>query len=1067
MSTPYLSVVVTTRNDDHGGDPLKRLQALVNCFDEQCRRTGLDAEVIVVEWNPPADRPRVQSLLRWPEPCYCTYRFVDVPADVHASLKYSDVLPLFQMIAKNVGIRRARGRFVMATNIDIIFSNELIEFLASGQLEPGYMYRVDRHDIEAAVPLHAGLEEQLAYCENHQLRVHARWGSYAVDPRGQMVALLEDIVDGRTVTLGTGWHVREGTSVDGFYRWARNRADVQINRSDDPFVSEAAALDIEVEPNPFDPGSPLELEIVDDSGALISRVVVAHRRTIRVPVPGGMRRGGFELRWIGSPDARPPLAIFERRGAMHYRVRSIVLKTGDQLRVSEAHSYSMRGWQIVGDAAHEPAMAGALAVVTGARRWSYAAEYGPLLVPETGTYRFMLRCDVLEGDVTLGVLGADRREWLSSSVEHVKSADGDILTITARLEAGRSCLLVMSNDYPHGDGITRFVIKELSGTAAPATLMPRARPDEKPKMATDAASSARAERSGAAVQRRREVHRRRRLLTELAEHVERRNATTREAAEQALKIDAAGWRPANLSPDLVVAHTERGVSVVSDRRKASYCIEYGPLTAPATGVYHFSLLCDVTEGGVELGPLSGDRQVWLKSAHEEVEVPSGRDVRMSVKLREGDAFWLVLSNKHPDGDGVSKFVVRRVKAAVDLRDVQSVLGSFIAKRLTRRRRELIHAEDGLAYAMDGWQAASSDPAPLVEQAEAALRVVSAARKWSYAVLYGPLRAPDTGTYTFELEYELEAGRIAFGAQDRSRRWLPSSWTEAAEVSGRKRSLSLDLDAGQICWLVISNDHPEGDAVSRFTIRGLTSSVVRRDPLRLADVVDRWGAAISRFGARLREAWSAIPRRLSATLGPGPSPSPDLSPQLLAAQEAHRTLQENYEKLQSAYLAGQAELAQLSSLRQLDHIYRLVQERRPESLHLNGCGDFQLMAREHWCELRGYPEFQTFSMNIDALFSSVACYAGIRERVLDSPCHIYHLEHEVGSGWSPEGEALLRRRIAERGITWLDSRDVYLWSAYMHWLNRPMIFNTSDWGFATHPLPDTIATSRALDRSERS
>ena len=41
---PYLSVVVTTRNDDHGGDPLKRLQAFVNTFAEQCRRTRLDAE---------------------------------------------------------------------------------------------------------------------------------------------------------------------------------------------------------------------------------------------------------------------------------------------------------------------------------------------------------------------------------------------------------------------------------------------------------------------------------------------------------------------------------------------------------------------------------------------------------------------------------------------------------------------------------------------------------------------------------------------------------------------------------------------------------------------------------------------------------------------------------------------------------------------------------------------------------------------------------------------------------------------------------------------------------------
>ena len=55
---PYLSVVVTTRNDDHGGDPLKRLQVFVNNFDEQCRRTGLKAEVIVVEWTRQPGRPK-------------------------------------------------------------------------------------------------------------------------------------------------------------------------------------------------------------------------------------------------------------------------------------------------------------------------------------------------------------------------------------------------------------------------------------------------------------------------------------------------------------------------------------------------------------------------------------------------------------------------------------------------------------------------------------------------------------------------------------------------------------------------------------------------------------------------------------------------------------------------------------------------------------------------------------------------------------------------------------------------------------------------------------------------
>src|SRR6185503_5263652 len=116
---PYLSVVVATRNDDHGGDPLERLQALIDTFAAQCRRTGLTAELIVVEWNPPGDRRRVSELLQVPADVPFPVRFVEVPNELHSRLLHSERLPLFQMIAKNVGIRRARGQYVVATNIDI------------------------------------------------------------------------------------------------------------------------------------------------------------------------------------------------------------------------------------------------------------------------------------------------------------------------------------------------------------------------------------------------------------------------------------------------------------------------------------------------------------------------------------------------------------------------------------------------------------------------------------------------------------------------------------------------------------------------------------------------------------------------------------------------------------------------------------------------------------------------------------------------------------------------------------------------------------------------------------
>jgi hypothetical protein len=152
------------------------------------------------------------------------------------------------------------------------------------------------------------------------------------------------------------------------------------------------------------------------------------------------------------------------------------------------------------------------------------------------------------------------------------------------------------------------------------------------------------------------------------------------------------------------------------------------------------------------------------------------------------------------------------------------------------------------------------------------------------------------------------------------------------------------------------------------------------------------------------------------------------------------------------------LKSLTPYAELASVERLLREHRPPELHQNASGDFQLLAREHWLDLRGFAEFATYSMNIDGLFESVADAAGIKEHVFEMPCCIYHLEHEKGSGWTPEGEAILKRRMADSGITWLDATAVHIWSAYMAWLRRPMIFNRSDWGFGDVTLREiTVPT----------
>jgi len=170
--TPYLSFIVAARNDDYGGNFLHRMQVFVNVLLSLWHKHGLDAELIIVEWNPPKDRPRLKDALTWPK-CLKPgmVRIIEVPNKIHCRLPNSDRMPMFEYIAKNVGIRRARGEFVLATNPDLVYSDELVRFLASRRLSTDYFYRIDRYDVADLVPLDLPLEKQLEFCAKHTFRV--------------------------------------------------------------------------------------------------------------------------------------------------------------------------------------------------------------------------------------------------------------------------------------------------------------------------------------------------------------------------------------------------------------------------------------------------------------------------------------------------------------------------------------------------------------------------------------------------------------------------------------------------------------------------------------------------------------------------------------------------------------------------------------------------------------------------------------------------------------------------------------------------------------------------------
>jgi hypothetical protein len=332
-----------------------------------------------------------------------------------------------------------------------------------------------------------------------------------------------------------------------------------------------------------------------------------------------------------------------------------------------------------------------------------------------------------------------------------------------------------------------------------------------------------------------------------------------------------------------------------------------------------------------------------------------------------------------------------------------------------------------------WSNAFENSAVSVDSTHDGLVVSTDPLQQSYCVEYGPMRAARSGLHRFNVTCTTVQGGMSFSVLNEDRTaWIHASVNRHDGGERQRFEIAVDLANGQRFSILVSNQHPRADGVSKFIIHRLDGSdepsllLAGREPKR------RWRRWAS---DRAADAW----KKIGAMFG-----------HRFSYRVARATPE--FEAVVDARRVAHEQLQALAPLQYLGDFHKFLRERRPDNLHVNGCGDFQLMAREHWDELRAYPEFETFSMNIDGLFSYTADAAGIKEQLLEPA--IYHLEHEVGSGWSPEGEALLRKRIAERGITWLDASTVYIWAAYMGWLGRPMIFNGSAWGFGDMVLPET-------------
>jgi hypothetical protein len=176
---PGISIVFGVHNPSYAGNLLGRTQTCLHGLIELANRYRLAIEVVIVEWNPHPEHASFREGLSWPDSLgTVSLRFIEVPSEIHHRFPNADRIPIFEYLAKNVGLRRARGRYLLATNPDLFFSAALIRFLARTRLARRRFYRVDRSDLSAEIPDGRSVDAQLMFCRRHVSRVHAYCGSY-------------------------------------------------------------------------------------------------------------------------------------------------------------------------------------------------------------------------------------------------------------------------------------------------------------------------------------------------------------------------------------------------------------------------------------------------------------------------------------------------------------------------------------------------------------------------------------------------------------------------------------------------------------------------------------------------------------------------------------------------------------------------------------------------------------------------------------------------------------------------------------------------------------------------
>jgi hypothetical protein len=171
MAQPSLSLIVTARHDNYGGSYDERIFKPLQFNCERLTEHGVAFEVVLVEWDPIPDRPWLSDLLvrQLPRLANDAVRRIVVAPEYQVALTQNPRAGFLEYIAKNVGIRRAEGNYVLVSNVDVLLGRDVVLAVSLRDLHPGTIYRAPRYDIKLGID-QAGLSWDALEMPANQVR---------------------------------------------------------------------------------------------------------------------------------------------------------------------------------------------------------------------------------------------------------------------------------------------------------------------------------------------------------------------------------------------------------------------------------------------------------------------------------------------------------------------------------------------------------------------------------------------------------------------------------------------------------------------------------------------------------------------------------------------------------------------------------------------------------------------------------------------------------------------------------------------------------------------------------